>query len=72
MTKFHTIQYKGYNIYYEEPMYRVGNIPLKTFLSFEDAKREIDRVVETLENNLNDLMRLVHQNKPPNEANNKG
>jgi hypothetical protein len=66
MTNIHITQYKGHNIYYESPLYRIGGFPLRTYISFEDAKKEVDRVVEALENNLNDLMRLVNKNKPPN------
>lgn len=60
----HIIQYKGYNVYYESPLYRIGKFPLKSFISFEEARKEIDRVEEALQNNLNELMGLVKKNQP--------
>lgn len=64
----HIIQYKGYNIYYESPLYRIGSFPLRTYISFEEAKKEIDRVVEALENNISEIVDLIKKNNSNAEA----
>lgn len=71
MTSFHVIQYKGHNIYYESPLYRIGGFPLRTYISFEDARKEIDKVLETLEKNIAELSDLIKKNNS-DEAKNKG
>ena len=72
MTNFHIIQYKGYNVYYESPLYRIGGFPMRTYLSFDDAKKEIDKVLETFEKNIAEIVDLIKKNNTNGEANNKG
>lgn len=41
--KYHIIQYKGFTINYENGVYKIVEIPGKTFFTINEAFKEIDK-----------------------------
>ena len=56
----HIIQYKGYNIYYYEPLYKVEN---SWFKSFPQAQKYVDKLTEYDPNNYQILTTPKNKNK---------
>ena len=54
----HIVFYKGYEIVYFNGVYRIKNLPAPGYVSFTDAKNEIDKI----ENDLNDDVRKFFDN----------
>ena len=56
----HIIQYKGYNIYYYEPLYKVND---NWYTSFSQAKKYVDQLTENDENNYQIITTPKNKNK---------
>lgn len=56
----HILQYRGYTCVYEANYYRIALLPYKSFMSFSDAQREIDRIEEERIKSENNIL-----NEPP-------
>lgn len=59
----HVVSYKGYKIYCSYYMYYIEGYPGSMYLTFNDAKAEVDSIVKQSEENLIDVKSIVQQNR---------
>lgn len=50
--KYHVVYYKNHTIHYMNGLYKIDTLPSLAYLSFDEAKREVDRVEKDLDSTL--------------------
>lgn len=58
--KSHVVSYKGYNIYYYEPLYKVED---KWFISFSQATKYVDELTKDDDSNYQIVTNPKNKNK---------
>lgn len=56
---YHTVMYKGFSIHYMNGLYKIGNSASLPYLSMNEAKREVDR----MDNMLNNITEQLFDNQ---------
>jgi len=55
----HSVDYKGLTIHYSNGEYYIATNPTKKFYTFNDAKREVDKVQESLNDNFINIKEIL-------------
>lgn len=55
----HSVDYKGVTIHCENGLYYIATLPCKKYFSFQEAKKEVDKVNNTLHENIINLKEII-------------
>ena len=55
----HLVDYKNHTIICENGLYYIATLPFQKYFSFQEAKKEVDKVTNTLDQNIINLKEII-------------